>query len=317
MPTAPGAAIALREMYMAIDRLAGRLRSEFPDAVLLVLNLHGMGTNRSDLPSMILLGELLYRQAFGISGMRADVQVADAVTENGLRWDETAAFHSPIELAMKAAMARGDPLMALSVQAGRVRRRLAHGRVYAPKSSLGWMVAEYYRWCRPWMRYFALPSYHDGRVRLNLAGRERSGRVKLKDYQRTLDEVEALIAQCTDPTTGLSVAARFERPAPDDPRRLDDMQSDLIVHWAGSPVGFAHPRLGMIGPLPYRRPGGHTGGHGVAYFHGPYIARGECGVVSAFDVVPTLLDLLEVRDKPFVSGRSRAAALTRGTAPVH
>ena len=314
-PTAPGAAAALREMYAAIDRLAGRLRSEFPDAILVVTSLHGMGTNRSDLPSMTLLPELLYRQAFGVSGMRPE-GAASPVDANGIRWNEAAAFLSPLELAAQAAKARNDPMMTLALQAGRVRRKLA-GNAFDPVTSLDWMVAEYYRWCRPWMDYFGLPSFHDGRVRVNLVGRERAGRIRRQDYERTLDAIEALVEQCTDPATGRSVVARFERPAPPDPREIDDFQADLLVYWAGSPAGLSHPRLGTIGPLPLRRPGGHTGGDGMAWFNGPGIERGECGTVSAFDMAPTLLDLLGVAEKPRVSGRSRAAALTRDSAPVH
>ena len=46
------------------DRLVGTLAEAFPDAILAVFAMHGMGSNESDLPAFALLPELLYRHAF-------------------------------------------------------------------------------------------------------------------------------------------------------------------------------------------------------------------------------------------------------------
>ena len=46
--------------------------------------------------------------------------------------------------------------------------------------------------------------------------------------------------------------------------------------------------------MPYRRTGGHTGGRGIGYLALPGVAPGDRGLRSAFDVVPTLLDLCGV-----------------------
>jgi hypothetical protein len=225
----------------------------------------------------------------------------------GGEWDEAmhAAFALPVHLALGAT--RGNMRAQLSLTAGRVKRRIAaYTRTKENhERNLNWMAAYRYHLCWPYMRYFALPSFHDGRIRLNLTGRERRGLVARADYEATLDEIESVLRGCIDPQTGRLAIARFERPAPADPRRLDPMQSDLLVYWAGAPTGLFHRTVGTVGPLPVRRPGGHTGGHGVAWFSGRDIAAGDGGEVSAFDVVPTLLDYLGVRDKPFVSGRSR------------
>jgi predicted AlkP superfamily phosphohydrolase/phosphomutase len=325
MPTVRASGEAMRALYISADRMAGRLRRAFPAATLVVVAMHGMGANRSDLPSMAILPELLYRHAFGISGLRGHPWRADSngmsLVEPGVPWDQSIgqAFYWPEQLARNEAKLRGDYGRYLALQAARLRRRIVGAPPLAPvdpDENLDWMIAAHYALCWRDMPFFALPSYHDGRVRLNLQGRESRGKIALRDYGATLDRVEALVSECVDPKTGRSVVARFERPAPADPRELDDLQSDLLITWAGAPTAFAHPRLGIIGPLPYRRPGGHTGGHGAAYFAGDGIARGNGGVVSSFDVVPTILDLLEVAERPRVSGRSRAAALTKVAAPV-
>jgi arylsulfatase A-like enzyme len=53
-----------------------------------------------------------------------------------------------------------------------------------------------------------------------------------------------------------------------------------------------HPDHGTIGPVPYRRTGGHTGGYGFATLRGPGFSPSDNGLRSAYDVVPTLIDLL-------------------------
>jgi hypothetical protein len=68
-------------------------------------------------------------------------------------------------------------------------------------------------------------------------------------------------------------------------------EADLIFVWNG-PLAFEHPALGRIGPVPFRRTGGHTGPYGMAYLRGPDIAAGDRGVRSSFDVAPTVIGLL-------------------------
>ena len=87
----------------------------------------------------------------------------------------------------------------------------------------------------------------------------------------------------------------------------------MLILWQGAPLGFDHPRLGRIGPLPYRRPGGHTGERGYACIAGPGIAPGDLGTRSAFDIVPTVIELLGAAALA-TSGASFAADL--GAEPV-
>ena len=65
------------------------------------------------------------------------------------------------------------------------------------------------------MPAFALPSFYDGRIRLNLRGRERDGVVDPADYERVCDDIEQLLRECRDPRTGEPVLAAVERVAGD------------------------------------------------------------------------------------------------------
>jgi predicted AlkP superfamily phosphohydrolase/phosphomutase len=157
------------------------------------------------------------------------------------------------------------------------------------------------------MRTFALPSFYDGRVRVNLAGREEQGIVARRDYEAVLDEVTALVSDCVDTRTGQPVVARVERYA-GDPQELGASDADLVVVWNATPAGFRHPRFGTIGPVPYRRTGGHTGAYGFAFVSGAGVGAGDAGIVSSVDVAPTIVDLLGA---PPVAGLSGTSLLAR------
>jgi predicted AlkP superfamily phosphohydrolase/phosphomutase len=154
------------------------------------------------------------------------------------------------------------------------------------------------------MRFFAVPSFYDGRVRINLAGREGAGMVSPADYETVCDEVESLVRECRDLRTGEPVVEYVERCRGRDPLTLGPTESDLVIVWRTAALGFEHPGMGRIGPLPYRRTGGHTGPFGMAYLAGNGINAGDNGVRSSFDVVPTIIELLGEKVPPELSGRS-------------
>jgi predicted AlkP superfamily phosphohydrolase/phosphomutase len=148
----------------------------------------------------------------------------------------------------------------------------------------------------------SLPSYYDGQIRLNLKGRESKGIVAPEDYDLVCDEVEALLRECRDPQTGDPVVGAVERF--DRPMERGKFQADMMIDWRGFPLGLVHPRLGQIGPIPYKRTGGHTGATGVAWFHGAGFKPGSHGTRSAFDVVPTAIEMLGRRVPAQLSGAS-------------
>lgn len=302
-PSAPESSAAFAAVYGAFDRFIGRLAAAFPDAAKVMMCMHGMGPNQADIASMVLLPELLCRATFGSGLLKPRPEWTAAPNALPLlREDEE--WETALGSAMLDA-ASPDLAHALA----HVMRASADGLwpddgATVLRSTLDWMPAARYRRLWPRMSAFALPAFLGGRVRINLTGREARGRVGRFGYGRACAMVERLLGECRDVRTGAPVVDSIERRAPADPTRLDASGEDLYIHWRGSPVGFDHPRLGRIGPIPYRRTGSHTGGHGIAYISGTPLTPGEHGVRSAFDVVPTIIDLLGERAARPTSGRS-------------
>ena len=297
LPSAEPARDGLLSVYRAVDRLVGDLTAAFSDAAVVVFSMGGMGPNRSDIPSMVLLPELMYRQAFGRPCLRQPAGWSE-VSGAGARLGEDDNWAD----AVNANLSVSRPNIR-----HRLMARLRNG--VRPdsgplRSAIRWMPAARYQTHWRSMRAFALPSFYDGRIRINLAGRERKGMVPVPQYETVCGEIETLLRECSDSATGAGVVDYVERPQGRDPLTLGPTDSDLVVVWKGLTCALDHPRLGRIGPVPFRRPGGHTGRFGMAYIRSPEIDAGEQGVRSSFDVVPTLIELLGESLPAGLSGKS-------------
>ena len=294
VPGAHAARTSVHAVYRAIDRLIGRLTSAFPDALTVVFAMGGMGDNRSDVPSMFLLPELLYRKTFKTPLFKQPKQwrwsdngtpVVLPATEN--YWGVTPGYEARTR----------DILRKL---ARRVRKKFlppgtppqSQTRLRPDQRSLNWMPATRYRPFWHAMPAFALPSYYDGRVRVNLRGRESRGIVEPGDYSNVIAETERIARESIDPATGKSAVDFVEHTAPRDPNELAETQADLVISWKGTVASLEHPTLGRVGPIPYFRTGGHTGLSGFAYIRAQGLSAGDKGTRSSFDVVPTIIDLL-------------------------
>ena len=297
MPSAGPAAEGLLAVYRGVDRLVGELAAAFPDAALVVFSMGGMGPNHSDTASMVLLPELMYRQAFGRSLLRPTEAWAAPATVPALgeRQDWAEAVHATFPAG---TLPRARRLAARPFPAGlkKVLRRFFPRPEPSEESylrrSAGWIPATLYQPHWNTMPAFALPSFYDGRIRVNLSGRESGGLVPASEYGALCDEIEALLRACRDPATGDEIVERVERVAGRDPLTLGPTESDMVVVWKGTFCALDHPTLGRVGPIPFRRPGGHTGPYGMAYVSNVGLQAGDGGVRSSFDVVPTLIELL-------------------------
>jgi len=286
LPSAAAAKAGLEDIYRAIDVLVGELMDAFPDANILLFSMHGMGRNEADVAAMGLLPELMYRHAFGKpyarniswSGTLKDGTPLLGEKEN---WDEAMKAVIPNDAARKAP--------AWKKFFGLGKRDDSDGL------SMNWMPAARYRSFWPEMRAFALPSFYDGRIRINLQGREAKGMVSLADYDSTCAEICNLLQECRNAQTGEAVVHEIVR-ARKDPQQLGPSDADISVIFQSAPIGISHPRVGTIGPFPWRRTGGHTGESGFLYLAGSGIAAGDHGMRSSFDVVPTVIDLLGGRE---------------------
>jgi predicted AlkP superfamily phosphohydrolase/phosphomutase len=311
--SAPAARKALLDVHVAIDNLIGLLESTFPDAIVAVFAMHGMGQNDGDVPAMVLLPELLYRAAFGVPHMRPNsyaVATSDGVPllNEEETWEEAMLCLVP--------GARPQPFASrLDASFKWLSNLIGVGQAAAPRppdpTGIGWIPATRYREFWPSMGAFALPAYYDGRIRINLEGREARGRVPVDQYESRCREMIDLLRGCRNLLSGDEVVEAIHRPKT-DPAMVGPTEADLYVTWKGAPVGFATPGFGDIGPVPYRRTGGHTGERGFLYLAGNGIAAGSAGIISSFDVVPTIIDLLGETRPAGISGKSVAASLNAG-----
>jgi predicted AlkP superfamily phosphohydrolase/phosphomutase len=317
-PSAAEAARGLIEVHRALDRMVGQLVASAGDAAIVAFTMGGMGANHSDVQSMVLLPELLYREAFGRSRLAVPAEWIGAPREVPLlkedeTWESSSARWVPMPPPERSrpayerlrAFVRGRPMLEAGLRG--VRAAVLEWRSASaptPRHDLQWQPARRYAEHWPRMRAFALPSFYDGRIRINLRGRERDGVVEPSRYEDTCLSVEALLHECRNPLSGEPAVASIERAQTRDPMALGGSESDLLVIWRGVATALEHPRLGLIGPAALRRTGGHTGAHGVAYVAAPLLAAGDHGVRSSFDVVPTLVQLLGCPPVRGMSGTS-------------
>jgi predicted AlkP superfamily phosphohydrolase/phosphomutase len=308
VPSSRVAGAGVRSVYAEIDNLIGRLDTAFPEAAKVVFSMHGMGPNNADVPTMLLLAELMYRHAFGRSCFRREGSSAPGLNgcpalAEGETWDSW--IPGGIEDQQHSILWR----CGAKVLPERLKRILRPAVAGSPKHhgdptrhSLDWMPAARYQQYWHKMPAFALPSFYDGRLRINLKGRERRGVVEPENYQETCESLVALLDRCTDPITGQKVIGDVEFPNRASPAERGPTEADIVIVWRGAPLGFDHPEFGRIGPAPYRRTGGHTGKQGFAFVEAPGMAPGDYGMRSAYDVVPTLFELLGETPSDILSG---------------
>ena len=305
----------LRDVYRAVDASVGLLVDALPpDATVVLFSMHGIGTNDVDVASMVLLPELLHRLHTGRPYLReADTDAWAAagfplvVPPPDQTWDATLKHRLPPSPATAA-----PPGSARLRRALRRLRRASSGAapVHAeragvpiaaetqadpatigiPREPIEWQIATRYQAWWPEMRAFALPTFYDGRVRINLEGRERGGVVPRAEYEHACQDVEALLGKCRDARTGEPVVAEVVRLRADDPWAPGGPDADLQIIWSRPSDAFTHPDAGTIGPFAFRRTGGHTP-DGFAFVLGPDIEPGDLGEHDALSITATVAAL--------------------------
>jgi hypothetical protein len=271
---------------------------------------------------MVLLPELLYRHAFGQPLLT--VPQAWTAAPNRLpnldehdNWDTVTASWVPEPTREPEAAAAGilrtiarrlpKPVKGLLKGARSAAADWRSRQAPSGRQEVDYIPGYRYRHHWPRMPAFALPSFLDGRIRINLRGRERYGIVELSQYEETCRTLETLLGECRDPRTGEPTVATIERASTANPLALTSSESDLLVVWRDVAAALEHPRLGLIGPVPLRRTGGHTR-HGIAYLAARGLEPGERGVRSSFDVVPTIVQLLGAEPTTRLAGKSLLSA---------
>jgi predicted AlkP superfamily phosphohydrolase/phosphomutase len=307
-PTAPLARRRLLDVYRELDRSIRNLVSLMsPNTTVLICSVHGMEMNDYDIPSMALLPELLHRAAFGKPLLVGDRAIAwrkagcpPIIPGPGLKWNDYMRLQfgggmlrrnwRKFKHASRLRRGKVRPLEELNVPIA-AEVAAAPEEIAEPRSPLNWQTTCWYRKYWPQMRAFAIPVFYDGRVRINLRGREQNGIVELKDYQQTCDWVIQLLTESRTVRTGEPVLNGVERRRAADPMNPAGPDADLIITWNRAIDALEHPRHGVIGPFPFRRTGGHTD-RGFAYLVGPGIAQRDLGLRDAMMLTPTIRALL-------------------------
>jgi predicted AlkP superfamily phosphohydrolase/phosphomutase len=290
----------LLELVQAVDRAIGRIVAAMPaDARLVVFSDHGMESNTTDVPSTVFLPELLYRLAVpGQSGLAngkpgAPPPVVKPAPNRSWRSTLYGLKHDPNPITRWLRQHVDTSWFHY-----RVEKRLGMNSLpLCPDDCpLGSQPPMWYHPAWPRMRAFALPSFSEGYVRLNVRGREAAGIVDPEDYDTVCADVSAEIMRLTDARTGKPAVKRVVRTrlGPDGPAVDGDRPSDadLIVIWDGVPIDVVdHPTAGRIGPVPFKRSGSHVH-RGFLLAAGPGVAPGARAEGHALDIPPTILTLL-------------------------
>ena len=301
-PSATPARLGIEGVYVEIDRLIGRLQSEHPDANLVLFYLHGMGPNKADLATMALLPEVLYRRTFNRPFLhpRGDWDVECPMLKPGEDWSEA------VIARLGISPPEQDQSGLLAFMKSRFLKPRSKKKEVAQKL-LSWMPAAHYAPFWKDMDAFALPGFDNGRIRINLEGRESHGRVSLSNYTAMLDDIEDMIRGARDVATGEAMVLDVKRPLADDPFAKTTSMCDLEIVWRQNSYAMDVPGVGRVGPVPQRRPGGHTGEYGYALILSHDHELVDQTKASSFDIVPTILELANMERPDRIVGSSLLA----------
>ena len=296
--------------YKRVDRAVGEIVDLAPEeAHVLCFSLHGMASNHQDTLSMMFLGEVLYR--FNFPG-----KVGFA--KGDLSAEPPPMVLSPLKRSWLGEMWRhvhdDNPIKRFASNWLPAKFQwFSKGDLESPyhlTDNISFIPALWYRPLWPRMRAFALPSFSDGHIRINLQGREAKGIVLPSEYDSLCDEIIELLYGLRESRTGRLIVKSVERTrrSPDDEGdRLPD--ADLVVVWHNvvSDV-IEHPEVGRIGPITLFRPGGHSP-QGFVMAKGPRCEPGSrLPTGQAVDLAPTILDLLGAPLPDYLDGESLLTA---------
>lgn len=296
------------ESFQLMDEGLGQMLEAAPeDTQFIVYSLHGMGAAFMDLSTLVFLPEYLYRYNFpgrqALGDSRATKANDDQVVEYEFGfWERhiwnTRFERNPVKRALKKVLPNRLYLpIADKLDPAHESDLVSPFMLSKEGEPVGWNPAHWYSKLWPSMKAFALPSFGEGYIRLNIKDRDPSGVVEPEDFDRVCQEVTDMLMQITDVQDGQSIVHKVVRTrsnAKQDTERGHFADLIVLMRDKTPPSHVSHPELGDIGPLPRYRSGTHR-------HHGFYLASGSEATQTVdwehphvLDVPPAILRLLDV-----------------------
>lgn len=306
----------LLKTFKAVDRAIGEILSSVTeDTYVVVFATHGMDRNVMDLPSMVFLPELLYRFNFpskvGIAGGRLGQPPGKPMVQGrakrgpiGALWSLKHDSHP-----LKRFMRRKLPTKlfnAIISSNSEALDLVSPFQLQKQSNPLFYQPALWYQPFWPQMKAFALPSFSEGYIRINLQGREPQGIVAPSEYDDLCDELSQCLLYLKDARTGQPMVKDIVRPRRwgiNNDSKLPD--ADLVVLWQENSVSDVvdSPDYGRIGPVPYFRTGSHRS-RGFLLAKGPTITpNSELPDGHTLDLAPTILTLMGASIPDYFEGK--------------
>jgi predicted AlkP superfamily phosphohydrolase/phosphomutase len=263
----PTPGLPLLQVYQALDRGIGRIRSAAgPETLFLLVSGDGIGPNYA---GWHLLPDVLERLGVLVNAGQA-LPSQSAPARRG--FDPVKALRDLLPKDFRKSLARRLPTT--------LRDKLAQ-RV--DMADVDWAHTAAY----------CLPTDLEGCIRVNLKGREPLGIVEPGEHcKRVLDELERALLALRDPVGNEPIVERVLRTDVAFPGHRRDYLPDLVVNWKGAaPITAAvSDQVAVIQkPSPDPRPGTHTG-PAFALLAGPGIPeRQTLQSGSILDLAPNVL----------------------------
>ncbi|BAQ59958.1 hypothetical protein GM3708_364 [Geminocystis sp. NIES-3708] len=297
----------LLKIYQAIDHAIGEILKIAPsNANIILFSAHGMGTAQIDLPSFIFLPELLYRYSFPnkycLGYSDPSQPIPPMITS--LKWNYwerniwgTKYDPNPLRRFLRNQLPTKlfnlfqpwiDPITDDDLIFDTQLRK--QGEKVVP-----WNPAQWYQPLWSKMKAFAIPSFAEGYVRINLKGREPQGTVEPSEYDTVCEEISQLLYSLKDARNDLPMVTRVIRTRKnysDDNPKLPS--ADLVVVWREEHMTdvVESPTHGRIGPFPFYRSASHRE-KGFILACGKDIPKSDQLLNGhVLDIPPTILNLM-------------------------
>jgi predicted AlkP superfamily phosphohydrolase/phosphomutase len=318
------------ELYQTLDReFFHHLVSVLdPHTYLVVFSITGSKGTTLDLANAVILPEFLYRLSFPGNGMFSGSAADDIRSESCSRiamptWSAemwrrrtdsrwAALLMNPFAARIHYPKSNGGLKHESNVVTeftsrvfNGLRRRVARMFLGFEDGGHAWIPASWYRRHWPAMKAFALPSTEEGRIRINVKGREPRGLINPSEYDSVCKELILHLRGLFDARTGAPVVKDVIKwRSGSQAHELKVPDEDLTVVWNDVPFDAADsPKVGRIGPFPFCRLGAHSPG-GFLIAQGPGIEPGSTlPKGDVIDLTPTILNLMGVRVPDYFDGK--------------